>query len=103
MTLREHRALTVRWKNEQEVLDLRSGIIATAIMNSQGAKKSNDQPFMPDDFFPSLRHNTLKSGGVPGDTRAIRATQSVEEQIAAMESWTTLFAVDFKRRKAEVN
>ena len=42
------------------------------------------------------------SGGVPGDNRVIRATQSVEEQIAALEMWTTLKRVEVVRDKVEV-
>ena len=59
---------------------------------------------MPSDYFPSLdrlyKSNKVKQSGVPGDDRAIRSKQSVEEQIGAMELWTTLIKADHARNKA---
>lgn len=59
---------------------------------NRGSKE--DKVFGPSDFFPGLKHfygNSKNSGGVPGDDRKIKSTQTVEEQIAAMEMWTTMY------------
>lgn len=65
------------WGPERE--DLRAGLIASCVENSQKVK---GKPSQPDDFFPNLRH---EPGG--GDGRA-RVRQSPAQMIAVAKALT---------------
>lgn len=87
LTFREYDFIHKRWKEVERYLDYRTGVIASAAITGMGNSKGDGTPFTAEDFFPSLR-TSQKS--------LIEPTQTVQEQIEAMEYFTTIFSIQEK-------
>lgn len=87
LTPKEFRKLSDRYVNAQDILDIRSGVIAASVSNAM-SKKDNGEAFSAKDFFPDAVRRIQRQSGKTSEDRRV---QSTEEQIVAMQTWMTVF------------